>query len=869
MTPPMMLRFIRNDLRRDKAIVAILIMVMTLSAFLMASGAIVCERLTGAVDRLFDKAQPPHFLQMHQGEVDHDALAAFAQDNPMIDSWFIEDMIGIDGQAIQWESGRDSRAGDLSTSMIDNLFVTQNDQFDFLLDATDDSLARPTPGEVFVPIAYREQFNCAEGDLLTLHAGKQPLTLRIAGFVRDAQMASSMSSSTRFVISDEDFNALASSEMTNREIIVEYRLTDPALSGDIQRAFESNHALPHNGQAVTGTMIRMINVLSDGLTALAFIFASVILIVIALFSARFVIRGSLEDDIHEIGAMRAIGVPARTIRTLYLARYAAMALVSCVVGAVLAAFASRWFTATIAVNFSQAPISVWTVCAPIIALVILFALIVGICARLLRAVGRVNIVDALIHGDIRTARPRRRAGQSLVALGQPAPEERTLGQRRSSHRASGRSAPGKRASRKNSLRHPARLNSRISSALLRSSHGSLNTRLALADLWEKRGQWFLMPILFFATAVLVTIPMNLLTTFDSPKIVNYMGVPEADLMINIQFSSPQGTTPDQIRTDVEAALVNDPRIERVESYARLLWETPTEEGWGTLRADAGDYSNTTMQFASGTAPADGQIALSVLNARKLSADVGDLLTVRRNGVEQHLQVSGIYQDVTSGGYTAKIQHTASMSESGARDGDGAATGENPDTRWTIFAHLSRQALPDGMSAEAAARALAEEYGRAQPGASIIAMRQYVQQTLSHITGGLSMASLVSAVFGFVAAALITTLFVRLHTKKDRHIMGIYTALGFSWKELSVQIRIKVVVSCVLGIVCGVLFCATLGQYFVGAFLGTSMGLAGLTFIVRPLIVYCLYPLIMIALAVAGALVVLAGLRRTDRSQWLR
>ena len=101
---------------------------------------------------------------------------------------------------------------------------------------------------------------------------------------------------------------------------MEYRLTDPGGATAFQTAYESDASLPRNGQAVTYDMIRMINAFSDGLVAIALVFVSLLLIAIALLNLRFVISGTLEDQVREIGVMKAIGLPDRAIRRLFLTK---------------------------------------------------------------------------------------------------------------------------------------------------------------------------------------------------------------------------------------------------------------------------------------------------------------------------------------------------------------------------------------------------------------------------------------------------------------------------------------------------------------------------------------------------------------------
>src|SRR5699024_997200 len=147
-----------------------------------------------------------------------------------------EEMLGFDGAAVAWHRPSTGESGDLADSLIDNLFVTQNDEFDFLLDEGG-QIPRPSRGEVHVPVAYEQEFDLRVGDELRVrtHAGEHEL--RVAGFVRDAQMASSLSSATRFLVSEADFRELEDAGGGDPETIVEYRLTDASSASEFQRVY--------------------------------------------------------------------------------------------------------------------------------------------------------------------------------------------------------------------------------------------------------------------------------------------------------------------------------------------------------------------------------------------------------------------------------------------------------------------------------------------------------------------------------------------------------------------------------------------------------------------------------------------------------
>ena len=150
----MNLKYALNDLRRNPGVNLALLLVLVLSSFLMATGAMVMERTVGAVNALFTVAQPPHFLQMHRGDYDPDALERFAAEHPEIDAWLIEEMVGYDSAALTWSRPGTGESGEFSESLIDNLFVTQNAEFDFLLDEAGE-IVQPAVGEIYVPVAFQ------------------------------------------------------------------------------------------------------------------------------------------------------------------------------------------------------------------------------------------------------------------------------------------------------------------------------------------------------------------------------------------------------------------------------------------------------------------------------------------------------------------------------------------------------------------------------------------------------------------------------------------------------------------------------------------------------------------------------------------
>jgi putative ABC transport system permease protein len=284
--------------------------------------------------------------------------------------------------------------------------------------------------------------------------------------------------------------------------------------------------------------------------------------------------------------------------------------------------------------------------------------------------------------------------------------------------------------------------------------GNVNRRLALMDIRAEARHWMLVPIVFALAAVLITLPLNLLSTFESPRFITYMGVAESDVRADLQFTEDV----DSLRGDVLSAMQNDDRLTNVRAFAKVLYQTEGEEGMETLHVEVGDYSDGTVEYLEGGPPEPGQVALSVLNADEYGVETGDEMTVSREGDSTVVEVSGVYQDVTSSGLTAKMQGEVTS---------GAAA-------YVIYADTVDGADP----AE-----IATEYGEDFPAAAVIPTQDYVQQTWSHVTEAFRSATVLSLVFGIGVAVLITSLFLKLRLTSERRKMGGLSALGFSTGEL--------------------------------------------------------------------------------------
>ena len=194
---------------------------------------------------------------------------------------------------------------------------------------------------------------------------------------------------------------------------------------------------------------------------------------------------------------------------------------------------------------------------------------------------------------------------------------------------------------------------------------------------------------------------------------------------------------------------------------------------------------------------EDEIALSYLNSQSLQAGVGDSIVIRIGGINQEFLVSGIYQDITSGGYTAKASMTYQV-----EDVQG----------YTIYANTVKKSEVNQV---------VSRYEKNFPYARVMPTDTIVKQTFGTVIESFSGAVVVAIGIGLIVAILITLLFMKLQLAKENTQSAILKAIGFTSKEIRIQHMIQMVITAVIGIALGLIVSATLGEGLVGFILSIT------------------------------------------------
>lgn len=641
------------------------------------------------------------------------------------------------------------------SSLMDNGLVIQNEDFDFLLNM-DNEIALVEEGEIGVPVYYAEDLGIKAGDIITLHDGDYVKNMTVSTIIRDSSMNAALTTSKRFLINQTDLDEI-SQHMGEWEYLFEFLLEEGTSTAVLEKDYIDAN-MPSNGVAITGSQLSIMNNLSFGIVALIIIAISILLIMIAVLCLSYIISATMAEENHTIGEMKAIGFPNKAIENLYQMKYILLVLVAGVIGYLAAIPFGDFFSSSVVMYCGNGTDEWMKWAFPLIGVILLSIIVIFRCKKTIHK----NLKNSVVEMMRGQERIKKEGHYSLPIAG---------------------------------FKHR-------------------NLSIALGELKCKWKEYIVIFFVFIFSSFLILLPMNMKNTVENPSFMTYMGVGESDIRIDIQYT-------DKLKEQKDAAisyLEDDPEIAKYAIYQNSYVQFQNLDGeWEYLRVEDGDGSVFPLEYLEGSAPKDTKkIALSYLNASELEKEVGDNIRVSYGGEELLFTVSGIYQDITYGGKTAKANIDF----------------EEKD----IEVYIIYLDVMDGVDIEEKTL----ELRSILTDSKITPISEFVSQTLGGITDNLSLVSGAAIVISLVLVMLITAIILQLITAREHSAIAIKKSIGFSNKDIRIQFGVRILLIQFVAIVVGTFLANTLGEVIFGMML-SSMGASKIMMIVDPVNSYVLSP----------------------------
>ncbi|AXN39282.1 ABC transporter permease [Peribacillus butanolivorans] len=758
----MFLKMVKNDFVRQKIVTISVFVFIAMAVLLGASAINNIANLIQSMSDLQERAVPADITQMHSGEFDQAEIDKFTEEqreNIAMQETMV--LLTLDGSNIHFGNNQ-TMAGTVQGIS----FVVQNKKFDFIMDL-DNKKLDVTEGEVAVPIYFMQQYDLKIGDTITVKSGEYENEFVISDYARDYEMNSSLTSSKRFVINQADYNEMLLKQAGELEYLIEFKLHENGDSQGLQTAYIEG-GLPANGPTVGGKIFLMFNAMSDAAVAMVIILISVLLIIIASLCIRLTFLATIDEDLREIGVMKAVGISKKDIKKVYLNKYRVMSVVAGIIGYLLSFAVVNLFNGNMRLYISSDLSGNLKYVLSLIAPLLVYFMIVMYCKKVLKRIDKISAVEAL---------------------------------------------------RKDSMERGK--NQKYSFPLLKNKFFSTNIYMGLRDVWKRFKLYRLLFFIFIVCTFIVILPINIYNTMNSPEFSTYMGIGKSDMRIDLRRT-------DSITEDfkkLQEELKNDSDIEKYAAYITSSYQVKNAESWDYMNIETGDFSVFPLNYLEGRAPeGEGEISLSFANASKdgLNKNVGDKVSVKVGGEEKNLKVTGIYQDITNGGKTAKA-HTS--------------LGVNDEA---VLWYIVYMDVAQGVDI----REKMEYYQNAYDSAQVNDIKEYTRQTLGNIIDQMSTVVIGAFAIAVIIAVLITALFLRMLLSKDMSQIAIMRSMGLTSKNIKHQYMAGTMMVLILGIIVGVLASNYLGELLVSMAMST-MGAAKIEFVHVVWQTWLLCPLVLI------------------------
>jgi putative ABC transport system permease protein len=664
---------------------------------------------------------------------------------------------------------------DLGNCLMDNGFVTQNEGFDYLLDRSNE-VAKVQTGEIGVPVYYAREYGMQVGDTITIHEGDFRKKLRIATIIRDGTMNTALASSKRFLIHESDLQEIAA--VTGEwEYCFEFLLQEGTNTATLEKDYV-DEGMPKNGVAVTSSLLKLLDTFSHGLVALIVIAVSILLVLMAILCLSYIIKATLLEESPTLGEMRAIGLSKKKIIGLYQYKYSFLMILSSIFAYIFAIPFANIFTESV-VDYCGKGSAVWMQWVfPVIGLFVLIVIVIWKSKR---------IIQKQMKGSIVELR------QGVVSRGNDGHYK----------------LPSKGLSHK-------------------------NLQIALGELRCKWKEYVVLFFVFLFASFIILLPINIKNTLNNPSFITYMGVGKSDLRIDIPYSDHL----QEEKQKVEEYLKSDNSISKYQMTANGYVQMKNTEGeWEYIRVMNEETNKFPLEYLEGNAPVqDNEMAISSLNAKSFGKKIGDFIEVKYQNEIKEYTITGIYQDITYGGKTAKAH--ISFKES---DLEG----------YIIYLDVNKGIQIEGKE---------KELRTIFTGCRVTPVKEFITQTLGGVTESMGLVSVSAIAIAIFLIFAITIMFLQLIMAREHSAIAIKKALGFSNKDLQVQLVIRVLVIQILAIVLGTILANTLGETVLGLML-SSMGVSKITLLIKPIASYIISPIAQLVMGIATVIVSSKGVKR--------
>ena len=777
---------LKRDMKRKKTMNVIILLFVILSVMFISSSVMNLMATTGSLDSFFDKAEVGDYAVFERsgGTV---KVADAVKNAEGVTGFKQEECIFISGNKFVGRAKEeDSQNEDTS------LLCCLSHQIQRYFDSSDNEITAVADGEVYVRQSILDNRNAKVGDKVELTVGEITRTFTVKDTLKDAVLGSRMSNA-RFLISENDYKAFEKAEPLEPYLCyISFIDTDniPAL----EKALNDCDAILLYSERSDLQFSYILEMIIAGVL----IVVSIALIVIAVVILRFTIIFTLSEEFRQIGIMKAIGIPDGKIRSLYLVKYLAISVLGAIVGLALSfPFGSmllNMVSQSIVMENGNGFLLGILCAAAVVCIIVLF------CYISTRKVKQFTPVDAIRSG--------------------------TTGER---YKKKGVIQLGKKPMR------PVFF-------------------MAVNDILSSPKRFLIMLFTFFVGISMLMVSLNISTTLTSDKLLGWTGFAECDLAIMEPDSIEKYVVVDgrdklnKRITEVEADLAE--KGWDADCFAEAISTVIVTKGNTGLKIDALEGVGTTpdeYMYLEGTAPQNkNEIAMSYAFADKLSAAIGDTVTVKTLDGESECMITAIYQSIIFGnsirlypGQSYNFQSLVSVS------------------------HFQIRFHDDPSTAEIEKRI--EAINKIYPDDKVINAGDYVDCCVGGVSGTIDGVTGLLFPVIILIDILVAVLMEKSFLTKERGEIAMLKAIGFRNRSIILWQTLRIAIVMIAAVLLSIALADPIGKLTTGGVF-KMMGAKNIIFDMDILKTFVIYPAIVLATTVFSVFLTALSVRKVNSNE---
>ena len=318
----MFLKILKKDLKRSKTMNIILFLFIILATTFVASGLNNVISVINGMNYFLEQAVGDNndlFILVNAGK-DDSKMRKVLDEVKAIDSYEVDSFFAYD-EYVRSETGKKfDWNGIIMIESPESTYIK-------LFDKENNAITKIPEGHIYLSKKFMNKFNVEDGDKIHLKLGKEDKEYIVDGPLKDAFLGSEITGGYRFFMNDADakkyFDSAEAEKKMSQCVYIK--------SSDIEAISSEIGDMEGNEGGYPVSMLTLTRIV-ELMVAFIIVILSICLIIVSFVILKFSIGFTIQDDFREIGVMKAIGIRNFKIRTLYLVKYVAMALMGALIG---------------------------------------------------------------------------------------------------------------------------------------------------------------------------------------------------------------------------------------------------------------------------------------------------------------------------------------------------------------------------------------------------------------------------------------------------------------------------------------------------------------------------------------------------------